>query len=178
MRESAVSEVGTEPNDVVPSVCAKACWFPDLSVSPPLVLCQARVEKKVRHKSIHVPDPETLGPVSRILWPQSRRARTPYPRSADSGRARSGPDRGPASTLLRGSAGAFWAPRWPGRSVGWSERPLADVRCRWDQTSGTTASLAAAKRPSSGVPVIGGRVCFRLSGTPARRYCHVSARVR
>src|SRR5258707_816231 len=83
MRESAVSEVGTEPNDVVPSVCAKACWFPDLSVSPPLVLCQERVEKKVRHKSIHVPDPETLGPVSRILWPQSRRARIPYPRSAD-----------------------------------------------------------------------------------------------
>src|SRR5260221_2814195 len=83
MRESAVSEVGTEPDGVVPSVCAKACWFPDLSVSLPLVLCQARVEKKVHHKSIHVPGPETLGPVSRILWPQSRRARIPYPRSAD-----------------------------------------------------------------------------------------------
>src|SRR5260370_37347605 len=82
MRESAVSEVGTEPNDVVPSVCAKACWFPDLSVSLPLVLCQERVEKKVHQKSIHVPGPETLGPVSRILWPHSRLARIASLRSA------------------------------------------------------------------------------------------------
>src|SRR5258706_16240210 len=34
MRESAVLELGTGPNDVVPSVGGKACWFPLISRSP------------------------------------------------------------------------------------------------------------------------------------------------
>src|SRR6266851_4765822 len=46
MRESAVLVLGTVPNDVVPSVCGKACWFPLISRSPFGLSCARKGRRK------------------------------------------------------------------------------------------------------------------------------------